>query len=111
MTMSVAQSVITIAAVILGTMLTRFLPFIVFRGDAEPPKFVRYLGAVLPYAVMGLLIVYSLRTTNVLGGSHGVPELIAVAVVVALHLWRHNMLLSMIGGTAVYMVLVQVVFA
>ena len=109
--MSVVQSIITIAAVILGTMLTRFLPFLVFRGDAEPPKFVRYLGTVLPYAVMGLLIVYSLRTTDVLGGSHGIPELIAIAVVVLVHLWRHNMLLSMVSGTVLYMFLVQVVFS
>ncbi len=111
MTMSTAQAVITIVAAILGTMLTRFLPFIVFRGDTEPPRFVRYLGAVLPYAVMGLLIVYSLRTTDVLGGSHGIPELIAMASVVLVHAWKRNMLLSMVVGTVLYMVLVQVVFA
>lgn len=108
--MTTTQSIITIAAVVLGTMCTRFLPFLIFPDKRTPPKFVRYLGTVLPYAVMGLLLVYSLKSTNVLIGWHGLPELCGIAAVTGLHLWRHNMLLSIAGGTLLYMFLVQVVF-
>ena len=98
MTMTVTQSVITIAAVVLGTMTTRFLPFLVFPEGREPPAFIRYLGAVLPFAVIGLLLVYAL------------PELIAIAVTAALQRWKRNMLLSLFAGTALYMLLVQTCF-
>ena len=78
MTMTVTQSVITIAAVVLGTMTTRFLPFLVFPEGREPPAFIRYLGAVLPYAVIGLLLVYCLKDA-VFASYHALPELIAIA--------------------------------
>lgn len=110
MSMTVGQSILTIAAVVLGTMTTRFLPFLLFPGKKQLPPFIRYLSQALPYAVMGLLVVYSLKDTTILTGSHGIPELIAVAVVVLLHLWRKNMLLSIGAGTIVYMLLVQLVF-
>lgn len=106
--MTTAQSVITIVAVVLGTMVTRFLPFVVFPEGREPPAYVTHLGRVLPYAVMGLLVVYCLRDA-VFTEWHGLPELIAIAVVVALHVWRRNTLLSIAGGTALYMSLVQAV--
>ncbi len=93
------------------TALTRFLPFLVFPEGRKRPAFVLYLGKVLPYAVMGMLVVYCLRSTPILGPSHGLPELIAVLITAGLHLWRHNTLLSVFGGTACYMFLVQVVFA
>ncbi len=108
--MTLAERIITIAMVVLGTMLTRFLPFLLFPAGKETPKYVRYLGTVLPAAVFGLLVVYSLRGVSVLTGSHGLPELISIAVVAALHLWKKQMLLSIAGGTICYMLLVQFVF-
>lgn len=108
--MTVTQEVITVAMIVLATMLTRFLPFLVFPEGKPTPKYIRYLGKVLPAAVFGLLIVYSLKGVNVLSGSHGIPELISIALVVALHLWKRQMLLSIAGGTVCYMLLVQMIF-
>lgn len=108
--MSVTQQIITIAVVVLGTVITRFLPFIFFPSGKPTPKYIQYLGKVLPAAVFGLLIVYSLKNVNIFTGSHGIPELIAIAVVVLLHLWKRQMLLSIAGGTICYMLLVQLVF-
>lgn len=108
--MTLPEQAITIAAVVLGTMLTRFLPFLVFPTGKQTPKYVEYLGKVLPGAVFGLLVVYCLKGVNVLTGAHGLPELISIAVVVALHLWKKQMLLSIAGGTVCYMLLVQLVF-
>lgn len=79
------------------------------RIQAPPPKLVEYFGKALPYAMTGLLVVYALRNTPILTGSHGIPELIACAVITLLHLWKRNMLLSTAGGTAVYMLLIQLV--
>lgn len=108
--MSVTQQIITIAMVVLATMLTRFLPFIVFPADKPTPGYIKYLGRVLPAAVFGLLVVYCLKNVDVMTGSHGIPELISIAVVVGLHLWKRNMLISIAGGTVCYMLLVQLVF-
>lgn len=108
--MTITQSILTIAAVVLGTMLTRFLPFFLFPDSKTPPPFVRYLGTVLPYAVIGLLVVYSLKDVSFLSGSHGIPELAAIVCIVLLHLWRRNMFLSIAAGTVVYMLLVQYIF-
>ena len=108
--MTTAQQIITIGMAVLATMLTRFLPFIIFPAGKETPEFIKYLGKVLPAAVFGFLVVYCLKNVEILSGSHGIPELIAVAVVVILHLWKRQMLLSILGGTVVYMLLVQLVF-
>ena len=108
--MTLTQKIITIALVVAGTMLTRFLPFAVFPSGKPTPKYIRYLGKVLPSAVFGLLVIYCLKDVNVLSGTHGLPELISGAVVVALHLWKRQMLLSIGGGTVLYMLLVQFVF-
>lgn len=108
--MSLSQQIITIAMCVLATMLSRFLPFIVFSDKRPTPKFIRYLGKALPAAVFGLLVVYCLKNVSILGGSHGLPELIAIALTVALHLWKRQMLLSIAGGTVCYMLLVQLVF-
>ncbi|WP_331670898.1 branched-chain amino acid transporter permease [Christensenella minuta] len=110
MTMTLTQQAVTIAMVVAGTMLTRFLPFLLFPAGKPTPKFVKYLGKVLPAAVFGLLIVYCLKDVSVLAGSHGIPELISIALVVGLHLWKRQMLLSIAGGTICYMLLVQLVF-
>ena len=108
--MSVTEQIITIAVVALGTMLTRFLPFLLFPAGKPTPRYVQYLGKALPGAVFGLLVVYCLKNVSLLTGSHGLPELISIAVVVALHLWKRQMLLSIAGGTVCYMLLVQFVF-
>lgn len=110
MTMSITQQIITIAMVVFGTMLTRFLPFIIFPAGKPTPKYIQYLGKVLPSAVIALLVIYCFKDVNVLSGSHGIPEFLAVAAVALLHIWKKNMLLSIAGGTIVYMVLVQFVF-
>lgn len=104
------QCLITVACVVLGTVLTRFLPFWIFPADKPTPSFIRYLGKVLPGAIFGLLVVYCLKNVTILTGSHGLPELIAIVVVALLHLWRRQMLLSVAAGTVCYMLLVQLVF-
>ena len=108
--MTVPHQVITILVVVLGTMLTRYLPFLLFPGNKPTPKYIRYLGNVLPAAVFGLLVVYCLKNVSLLTGSHGIPELVSIAVVIALHLWKRQMLLSIAGGTVCYMLLVQFLF-
>ena len=108
--MTVTQQIITITLCVLGTMATRFLPFLVFSGDKPAPKYIQYLGKALPAAIFGMLVVYCLKNVSILTGSHGIPELIAIAVVVSLHLWKRQMLLSIAGGTVCYMLLVQFVF-
>lgn len=108
--MSLWQQVVTIGVCVLATMLTRFLPFMVFSGKRPTPKYVQYLGKALPTAVFGMLVVYCLKNVSILTGSHGLPELIAIAVTVGIHLWKRKMLLSVAGGTVCYMLLVQLVF-
>ena len=108
--MSITEQIIMIAMVVLGTMATRFLPCIVFPHGKETPKYVQYLGKALPGAVFGLLVVYSLKSVSLIAYPHGIPEFIALAFVVVLHLWKRQMLLSIAGGTVLYMVLVQTVF-
>lgn len=108
--MTVTQQIITIGMVVLGTALTRFLPFLLFPAGKSTPRYIRYLGKVLPAAVFGLLVIYSLKDVSLLSGNHGIPELLAVALVVLLHVWKRQMLLSIAGGTVFYMLLVQFVF-
>ena len=107
--MTLWQQVLTIAAVVLGTMTTRFLPFLVFPEGKQPPPFVRYLGTVLPAAVMGLLVIFCLKDA-LFTAWHGLPEILAILAVVLLHRWKKNIFLSIAGGTILYMVLVQQVF-
>ena len=104
------QTSIIILAVALGTILTRSLPFILFPEKKEAPKIVTYLSKVLPAAMMGLLVVYCLKNVAITAMPYGLPEIIAITVIVILHKWKNNVLLSIISGTAVYMFLVQVVF-
>ena len=108
--MTLQQQMITIAMCVVGTMLTRFLPFLVFRPKRPTPRYIQYLGRVLPGAIFAMLIIYCLRDVSLLQGSHGLPELIAIAVTVGLHLWKRQMLLSIAGGTICYMLLVQFIF-
>lgn len=90
------------------TILLRVLPFLAF--GRRTPAYILYLGRVLPYAVMGMLVVYCLKGVSLLRAPFGIPEALSCALVVALHLWRRNTLLSILGGTACYMFLVQMVF-
>ncbi len=115
MTLTPVQTIIIVGLAALGTMITRFLPFAVFRrastGGTGPGRTcIRYLGEVLPYAAIGLLLVYCLKGVRFSSISDGLPEAIAIACIVALHLWKNNVLLSIGAGTAIYMLLVQVVF-
>lgn len=108
--MTLTEQIVTIALCVLGTMATRFLPFLIFSEKRPTPRYIQYLGKALPAAIFGMLVVYCLRSVDVLAGSHGLPELIAIALTVALHLWKRQMLLSIAGGTVCYMLLVQLVF-
>lgn len=105
------ETVYIIAAVAAGTQITRWLPFWLFPEHRPMPEAVRRIAALLPPAVMGLLVVYCLRNVSVAAAPHGLPEAIAIAVVAVLHCRWSNVLVSIAGGTAVYMVLVQTVFA
>ena len=108
--MTFKQQIITVALIILATVIMRFLPFVLFPDNKPTPKFIRYLGTVLPAAVFGLLMIYALKGVSLLQGSHGIPELIAIVITAAVHLWKKQMLLSISAGTICYMLLVQFVF-
>lgn len=110
MTMTLTEQIITILMVVLGTMLTRFLPFLLFPAGKPTPKYLQYLGKVLPPAVFGLLVIYCLKNVSIFTGSHTVPELISIGLVILLHVWKRQMLLSIAGGTVCYMLLIQFVF-
>ena len=109
--MTLPQQIITIGLCALGTILTRFLPFFIFSGKKKTPAVIQYLGKVLPSAIFAMLVIYCLKNVSLIAAPHGIPELLAIAAVVGLHLWKKNTLLSIFGGTAFYMILVQVVFA
>ena len=100
--------IIVVASLV--TILTRFLPFLIFRGDRKIPDIIVYLGKVLPYAIMGMLVVYCLKDISFLAAPYGIPELLGCLAVALLHIWKRNTLLSIGGGTPLYMLLVQLVF-
>jgi len=104
------HSILIICVIAAVTFLTRSLPFLIFPGSRKTPKYVLYLGKVLPPAIIGMLIVYSLKDTEVLLSSHGIPELVCIAVIAVLHLWKKNVLVSIGAGTVLYMFLIQQVF-
>lgn len=108
--MSLAESIIIISVVILGTMITRFVPFVIFSSKRPAPDYIKYLGKVLPGAALGMLVIYSFKNINFLSKPHSIPEITAGLFVIVLHIWKRNMLLSIAGGTIFYMLLVQLVF-
>ncbi len=110
MLLTPTQTLVMILAVAIGAMVTRFTPFLLFPERKEPPKVITYLGQVLPPAMMGLLVVYCLKSVSIWDTPHGIPELIAILMIVILHKWKSNVLISIGGGTIVYMILVQIVF-
>lgn len=111
MYLSPIQTLIMIIAIALGTFLTRSIPFILFPEGKEVPAYINYLGTVLPYAMIGLLVVYCLKEIKFTAMPFGLPEGISILCIIGLHYWKNNTLLSIAGGTIVYMILVQTVFA
>lgn len=109
--MTDTQLWIAVAIIALVTALTRFLPFFAFGGGRKTPKIIEKLGGLLPYAIIGMLVVYCLKGMSFTSGLSGfMPEIISVLVVSVLYVWRRNTLLSIIAGTVCYMLLVQLVF-
>lgn len=108
--MSDTYAALLIAVVAAVTMLLRFLPFVIFSGGKKTPAYITYLSSVLPYAIMGMLVIYCLRNVNIVTAPHGLPEFLASIAVVWLHIWKRNTLLSITIGTVIYMFLVQIVF-
>jgi len=100
-----------VAVIALVTAALRFLPFFIFREDRPTPAFLTRLGAVLPYAIMGMLVVYCVKDVSFASPPFGLPEILGCAAVAGLHIWKRSTLLSIAGGTAVYMLLVNVVFS
>lgn len=96
-----------IGAVAVGTMLTRFLPFLAFGREKPAPKYVQYLGKALPGAALGLLVIYCVRNVDVTAGDHGLPMFAAMLITTGLHIWRRNMLLSITVGTAAYILMIN----
>lgn len=106
--MTITEQIITIALCAFATMLTRFLPFIIFSEGRKTPAFIQYLGKVLPPAIFGMLVVYCLRNVDIMQGIHGIPEALSIIITICLHLWKRQMLLSIAGGTIAYMLLISV---
>ena len=104
------HAVLTIAVIALVTMALRFLPFLIFGNNRKTPEIITYLGQVLPYAIMAMLVVYCLKDIHITQSPFGIPELLGCAAVALLHIWKRNTLLSIGGGTVCYMLLVQLVF-
>lgn len=110
MTLTSVQTFIIISMVTLGTVITRFLPFILFPDSKKNHPYITYLGKVLPYSVIGLLVVYCLKSVNLMNPSFWLPESVAIICIIVLHFWRGNVLLSIGAGTVIYMLLVQIIF-
>ena len=108
--LDMVSSLIMIAAVAIATFATRAASFVAFPKGKEVPPTVKYIGMVLPPAVIGMLVVYCLRSTQLFAYPYGIPELIACLAVIGLHAWKRNVLLSVGAGTVLYMALVQMVF-
>ena len=108
--MTNTELLLTILVIAAVTAALRFIPFVVFSGDKKTPEIITYLGKVLPYSIMAMLVVYCLKSVNLLSFPFGMPELIGVISVVLLHIWKRNTLISIAGGTVCYMLLIQLVF-
>ena len=104
--MSTVEQIITIGICAIATILTRFLPFIIFK-DGRTPKYIQYLGKALPSAIFAMLVVYCLKDVNVIKGNHGIPEFVALIATTGLHLMKQNMFISIIGGTLLYILIVN----
>ncbi len=109
--MGSGRTLAMIAVAALCTFATRVAPFLLFNGKKPIPPMIRYLGEMLPPAVMALLVVYCVKNVNWLAAPHGAPELLCIVVVALLHIWKRNNLLSIGVGTVLYMFLIQSVFS
>lgn len=109
--MTLTEQIVTIAVCALATMLTRFLPFLIFSENRKTPAFVQYIGKYLPSAIFGMLVIYCLKDVSIFQGSHGIPEAVSIMVTVILHLWKRQMLVSIAGGTVSYMLLIHFIFS
>ncbi|MDO4746223.1 MAG: AzlD domain-containing protein [Bacillota bacterium] len=103
-------ALLMVAIMALITFLLRFIPFLAFPADKKTPAVITYLSNALPCAIMGMLVIYCLKDVSLFTGNHGIPEAICVILVVLIHKWKHNSLLSIFVGTVVYMLLIQMVF-
>ncbi len=110
MTLSAVQSFLIIAVIAVVTFFTRAVPFLAFSGQKETPQYILYIGKVLPPAVIGMLIVYCIKNIKLTEFSYGMPEFLSILTVAGLHFWKRNNLISILGGTVLYMVLIQLVF-
>ena len=104
------QLIISIAIMAVATLATRATPFVLFPAGKETPQIIRFLGTALPYGCMAMLVVYCFKGVDFLGNLYGIPEIIASMAVIGMHKWKHNLLLSILGGTILYMVMIQLIF-
>lgn len=104
------HSILIIVVAALVTMATRFLPFLIFNGHKETPQIIVYLGKVLPYAIIGMLVIYCMKDVAFFTAPYGIPEILGCIFVAVLHIWKRNSLLSIGAGTVFYMILVQTIF-
>jgi branched-subunit amino acid transport protein AzlD len=110
MILTPVQTLIIVCMLTVGTVITRFLPFILFKNTGSNNSYINYLGKVLPYSAIGFLVVYCLKDVNFRSYTYGIPEAIAIICITVLHYWKENTLLSIGVGTGIYMILLQVVF-
>lgn len=109
--MTITQKIMTIAICVIGTMATRFLPFLIFSSQKPTPPYIQYLGKALPCAIFGMLVVYCLKNVSIVNAPYGIPEAISIVIVILLHIWKRQMLLSIACGTICYMLLIQTIFS
>lgn len=110
MNYTIPQLIIFFSVVSLGTIITRVLPFILFPENREIPKYIKYLADILPFTIIGMLVVYCLKNITILHSPFALPEIFSIALITVLHIWKKNTLLSIGGGALFYMILVQYVF-
>lgn len=110
MPFTIIQSIIFFGVISLTTILIRILPFLIFPDHKQTPKYIEYLGKVLPFTIIGMLVIYCLKDISFTSSPFGLPEMISIAAIIALHLWKNNTFLSIGAGTILYMILVQFVF-
>lgn len=111
MTLNTSQSFIFFSIIAVTTLMIRVLPFLLFPEHKKTPKYIEYLGAVLPFTIIGMLVIYCLKDVSLMTHPYGIPEIIGVLITVLLHLWKNNTLLSIGGGTALYMIIIQTIFS
>ncbi|BCJ94581.1 hypothetical protein acsn021_21500 [Anaerocolumna cellulosilytica] len=110
MNLTTGENFLFFGIISITTILIRFLPFLLFPENKKTPKYIEYLGRVLPFTIIGMLVVYCLKDVSVISYPFGLPEALAILVIIILHVWKSNTLLSIGVGTVLYMILLQFVF-